>query len=185
MSIRAELAAAVRRINAAYYRCPEPRPEVIGQTWSRLETEIDAAVRSDDRDSRALRAIAAWEAHPPSVCGAGEEMSTRSVNAPIPRLALTVAEAAAACGVSDDYFSEHVGPELRWVRRGRKRLVVSTGSGAMARCQRERSSGRAAGCVNPLRQSVASSASLDWPTVRMVAAKTSGGAAYTALVAPA
>jgi hypothetical protein len=51
-------------------------------------------------------------------------MSTRRVNAPITRLALTVAEAAAACGVSDDYFAEHIGPELRWVRRGRKRLVA-------------------------------------------------------------
>jgi hypothetical protein len=69
MSIRAELAAAVRRVNAAYYRCPEPRPEVIGQTWSRLEFEIDAAIGSDD-PGRALRAIAAWEAHAQGVLGA-------------------------------------------------------------------------------------------------------------------
>jgi excisionase family DNA binding protein len=32
-------------------------------------------------------------------------------------------EAAAALGVSRDYFDEHVMPELRVVRRGRKRLV--------------------------------------------------------------
>jgi hypothetical protein len=48
----------------------------------------------------------------------------RSPKAPIPRLALTSAEAAAACGVSPDYFAQHIGPELRWVRRGRKKLVA-------------------------------------------------------------
>jgi excisionase family DNA binding protein len=41
----------------------------------------------------------------------------------VPRLALTVAEAAASLGVSDDFFREHVAPELRLVRAGRKRLV--------------------------------------------------------------
>jgi excisionase family DNA binding protein len=41
----------------------------------------------------------------------------------IPRLALSPGEAAAALGVSRDYFDEHVMPELRVVRRGRKRLV--------------------------------------------------------------
>jgi excisionase family DNA binding protein len=40
-----------------------------------------------------------------------------------PRLALTVTEAAAALGVSDDFFHEHIAPELRWVRRGRRKLV--------------------------------------------------------------
>ncbi len=41
----------------------------------------------------------------------------------IPRLALTVTEAAEAIGVSPDFFAEHVTGELRMVRRGRKRLV--------------------------------------------------------------
>jgi len=27
-------------------------------------------------------------------------------------------------GVSRDYFDEHIGPELRWIRRGRKKLVA-------------------------------------------------------------
>ena len=40
-----------------------------------------------------------------------------------PRLALSVAEAAEAIGVSEDFFREHVALELRWVRRGRKKLV--------------------------------------------------------------
>ncbi len=39
------------------------------------------------------------------------------------RLALTPAEAAAALGVSRDFFDQHVLPELRVVRRGRRRLI--------------------------------------------------------------
>ena len=42
----------------------------------------------------------------------------------VPRLALTVAEASASLGVSDDFFREHVAPELRIVRAGRKRLIA-------------------------------------------------------------
>jgi len=41
-----------------------------------------------------------------------------------PRLALTAAEAAESLGVSDDFFREHVAGELRFVRRGRKKLVA-------------------------------------------------------------
>jgi hypothetical protein len=43
--------------------------------------------------------------------------------APIPRLALTREEAAAAIGMSVDSFERHVQPTLRLVRRGRLRLV--------------------------------------------------------------
>jgi excisionase family DNA binding protein len=39
------------------------------------------------------------------------------------RLALSPEEAAATLGVSRDFFDEHVMPELRIVRRGRRRLV--------------------------------------------------------------
>ena len=42
---------------------------------------------------------------------------------PPPRLALTVTEAAQSLGVSDDFFREHVAHELRWTRRGRRKLV--------------------------------------------------------------
>lgn len=42
----------------------------------------------------------------------------------VPRLAFTVTEAAFALGVSDDFLHEHIAPELRWVRRGRKKLVA-------------------------------------------------------------
>jgi excisionase family DNA binding protein len=40
-----------------------------------------------------------------------------------PRLALKVEEAAAALGVSRDFFDEHVRDELRLIRRGRLVLV--------------------------------------------------------------
>jgi hypothetical protein len=43
--------------------------------------------------------------------------------APIPRLALTREEAAAAIGMSLDSFERHVQPTLRLVRLGRLRLI--------------------------------------------------------------
>lgn len=41
----------------------------------------------------------------------------------VPRLALSKTEAAEALGVSVDYLDEHVMPDLRVVRRGRRRLI--------------------------------------------------------------
>jgi hypothetical protein len=41
----------------------------------------------------------------------------------IPRIALTPSEAAAAVGVGPDFFDANVAPQLRLIRRGRKRLV--------------------------------------------------------------
>jgi hypothetical protein len=43
--------------------------------------------------------------------------------APIPRLALTREEAAAAVGMSLDSFERYVQPDLRLLRLGRLRLV--------------------------------------------------------------
>ncbi len=40
-----------------------------------------------------------------------------------PRIAYSPDEAAAALGVSRDYLDLHVLPELRIVRRGRRRLI--------------------------------------------------------------
>lgn len=48
---------------------------------------------------------------------------TAPARATVDRLALTAMEAPAALGVSHDFFREHVASELRWVRRGRKKLV--------------------------------------------------------------
>jgi hypothetical protein len=51
-------------------------------------------------------------------------MSAREIStAPVPRLALSIEEACAALGVSWDYWSEHIAPDLRLVRRGRRKLV--------------------------------------------------------------
>lgn len=41
----------------------------------------------------------------------------------VPRLALSIEEACAALGVSWDFWREHVAPEVRIVRRGRRKLV--------------------------------------------------------------
>ena len=41
-----------------------------------------------------------------------------------PRLALSPGEAARSLGVSRDYLDEHVLPELKVVRRGRRRLIA-------------------------------------------------------------
>ncbi len=48
---------------------------------------------------------------------------TVTLEAAIPRVALTPPEAAAALGVGVTFFDEQVAPELRLIRRGRKRLV--------------------------------------------------------------
>jgi excisionase family DNA binding protein len=51
-------------------------------------------------------------------------MSVAAKNRVVPRLALSPDEAAQALGVSRDYLDEHIGGELRWVRRGRRKLVA-------------------------------------------------------------
>lgn len=45
--------------------------------------------------------------------------------APVPRITLRVpTEAAAALGVSDEFFDRHVRPEVKLIRRGRLPLVT-------------------------------------------------------------
>ena len=48
------------------------------------------------------------------------------IEAPVPRIALTPAEAAAALGVSLSFLEDSISAELKWVRRGRKRFVAVT-----------------------------------------------------------
>jgi len=50
-------------------------------------------------------------------------LTVRDRSGAVQRLALSKAEAAAALGVSVDFFDEHVAHELRIVRRGRRRLI--------------------------------------------------------------
>jgi excisionase family DNA binding protein len=45
------------------------------------------------------------------------------ISSATPRLALTPNEAAAAIGVGRSFFYEHVMPDLRVIRLGRKRLI--------------------------------------------------------------
>ena len=52
-----------------------------------------------------------------------EDRSEQPVGAAFGRLALSKCEAADALGVSVDFLEEHVMPELRVVRRGRRRLI--------------------------------------------------------------
>jgi hypothetical protein len=47
----------------------------------------------------------------------------RKLAAPIPRVTLTPAEAAAALGVGPDFFNNEIRPDLQLIRRGRKVLV--------------------------------------------------------------
>ena len=51
-------------------------------------------------------------------------MSDRTRTPSLSRLALTPNEAAQSLGCSRDFFDRHVGPELRWVRRGRLKFVA-------------------------------------------------------------
>jgi hypothetical protein len=44
--------------------------------------------------------------------------------APPPRLALSPDEAAQALSISRDFFDTYVGPDLRWVRKGRRKFVA-------------------------------------------------------------
>lgn len=46
------------------------------------------------------------------------------VQASVPRLALTVGEACEALGVSWDFWREHIEPDVRVVRRGRRKLIA-------------------------------------------------------------
>jgi hypothetical protein len=50
-------------------------------------------------------------------------MSAEPVVAPVPRTALSRAEAAASIGVSLDFFEDHIQPHVPMLRLGRKRLV--------------------------------------------------------------
>ena len=60
----------------------------------------------------------------------------KKLDAPIPRVALTVPEAAAALGVGPDFFDENIRPELKVIRRGRKRLIPVGRAPALVRGER-------------------------------------------------
>ena len=55
-------------------------------------------------------------------------MSTLLQPRDVPRVALTIDEAALALGMSRDHLERHVLPDLRVIRVGRRLLVVSPNS---------------------------------------------------------
>jgi hypothetical protein len=61
-TIRSELAAAHRAVNAAYLRLPEDTRTQLDLSTNDLDLELDRALLADDRD-RALGAIASWRDH--------------------------------------------------------------------------------------------------------------------------
>lgn len=61
-SIRAELAAAVRRVNLAFGQLPQSVQDSIEIAYDGLDKEIDTSILSGDHD-RALAAIRAWRSH--------------------------------------------------------------------------------------------------------------------------
>ena len=56
----------------------------------------------------------------------GRPTVAKKLTAPIPRIALTPPEAAASIGVGPDFFDAEVAPDLKVIRRGRKRLIPIT-----------------------------------------------------------
>lgn len=61
-SIRAEMANAVRKVNAEFGRLPKSVQDTLEIRVDGLDREVDAALLADDRD-RAMRAIRAWRGH--------------------------------------------------------------------------------------------------------------------------
>lgn len=61
-TIRAELAAGIRAVNASFSRLPQRVQDSIVISYDGLDREIEAAILADDRD-RADAAIRAWKQH--------------------------------------------------------------------------------------------------------------------------
>jgi hypothetical protein len=61
-TVRTELAAAIRAVNAGFNRLPATTQDTIDLRYDGLEAEIDRAILADDRP-RAERAIRAWRSH--------------------------------------------------------------------------------------------------------------------------
>ena len=87
---------------------------------------------------------------PCPTCGSNSRAAAPNPTSGTPmtvRLALSRAEAAQSLGVSIDYLDEHVLPELRIVRRGRRKLDPRLRAGALAASQRRARPGRSTAAV--------------------------------------
>jgi excisionase family DNA binding protein len=81
-----------------------------------VQLELPDAARAEDEVARAAGSGSA-SARPVLTRAAGGQATFQ-------RLAVSPDEAAALLGVSSDYLDEHVIPELRVVRRGRRVLIA-------------------------------------------------------------
>lgn len=61
-SVRSELAAAIRAVNAEFLRLPEAARSQLDLSTNDLDRELDRALLTDDR-GRALKAIESWRDH--------------------------------------------------------------------------------------------------------------------------
>jgi hypothetical protein len=61
-TIRAELAAAVRKVNAEFHRLPAEAQDRLDVRTDPVEAEVNAAMLAGDRD-RAMAAIRCWREH--------------------------------------------------------------------------------------------------------------------------
>jgi hypothetical protein len=61
-TVRSELAAAIRAVNAAFNRLPREVQDELDLAYDDLDRELDRAAAGDDR-ARALAAIKSWRDH--------------------------------------------------------------------------------------------------------------------------
>lgn len=61
-SVRAELAAAVRKVNAEYSRLPRSAQDRIEVRADPVEAAVNSSILAGDRE-RALAAVAAWRSY--------------------------------------------------------------------------------------------------------------------------
>lgn len=61
-TVRSELAAAIRAVNAEYRRLPENARTQLDLSTDDFDRELDRALLADDRP-RALRTIETWKGH--------------------------------------------------------------------------------------------------------------------------
>ena len=93
-----------------------PEVEAVEAAW--IEGEADDLRRWLMDETAPLPASVRAE-----VRAARELPGSTAAKPPPEPLALTLAAAAAALNVSDEFFGEHIKPELRLARRGRRQIV--------------------------------------------------------------
>lgn len=89
------------------------------QRASNAQKRVDMLAEDQYRSAQHAKTVLVTAAKSPCSCGG----SVDSRIAPILRLALTPDEAATSLGVSRSFFYEHILPDLRVIRLGRKRLI--------------------------------------------------------------